>query len=186
MKYPDMFVLRHGQTVWNQQGKFQGRKDTPLTDKGKNQALRQKELLATLPDVPSKTFCSPIGRAVQTAILALGSPVDLTLDVRLQEIDFGAWEGATVADIRTEIDYPFESGLWNFRSPGGEDYNTIRARVSSFLQELEEPALIVTHGITSIVLRGLYLELSQMDVLKLPREQGCIYQLSNGSESVVS
>jgi probable phosphoglycerate mutase len=55
----------------------------------------------------------------------------------------------------------------------------------SFLQELEDPAIIVTHAVTSKVLRGLYLGLDQADLLKLPAEQGCIYHLYKGTEAVL-
>lgn len=37
--YPELYILRHGETLWNQQGRFQGQKDSPLTDKGRQQAL---------------------------------------------------------------------------------------------------------------------------------------------------
>jgi broad specificity phosphatase PhoE len=184
MKYPDLLVLRHGETVWNQLGKFQGRKDSPLTQKGQTQALRQNALLAKVRNPPLAKYCSPQGRAVQTARLALGSDDGLILDKRLQEIDFGEWEGATRDEILAKIDYPFDSGLWNFRSPNGESFGAITERVESFLNDLGEPAIIVTHGITSIVLRGLYLGLNQPEILKLPRDQGSIYQLSNGVETI--
>ena len=55
----------------------------------------------------------------------------------------------------------------------------------SFLQELEDPAIIVTHAVTSKVLRSLYLGLDQADLLKLPAEQGCIYHLYKGTEAVL-
>ncbi|MBF21226.1 MAG: hypothetical protein CMH10_04590 [Marinovum sp.] len=61
----------------------------------------------------------------------------------------------------------------------------ISTRVMSFLQELEDPAIIVTHAVTSKVLRGLYLGLDQADLLKLPAEQGCIYHLYKGTEAVL-
>ncbi len=125
MKHPDLYILRHGETVWNQQGKFQGRKDSPLTEKGQAQALKQKALLANIQNPPSKIYSSPQGRAVHTAHLALGSDEGLVLDNRLQEIDFGEWEGSTREEIKSQIDYSFESGLWNFKSPGGEDFELI-------------------------------------------------------------
>ncbi|MDE4276825.1 histidine phosphatase family protein [Phaeobacter gallaeciensis] len=185
MKHSELFILRHGETSWNLQGKFQGRQDSPLTEKGIAQALRQKTLLASIYDLPSRRFCSPQGRALHTARLALDSETDLTQDNRLQEIDFGKWEGVTRDDIRSQIDYPFESGLWNFRSPQGEDFEAISGRVKSFLDDLDSPAVIVTHGTTSIVMRGLCMGLTQDEILKLPKDQGCIYHVSNGVEKVL-
>lgn len=185
MKHPDLYILRHGETVWNKQGRFQGRKDSSLTENGQAQALKQGELLAALRTQPSKVFSSPQGRAVHTASLALKSDNGLILDDRLQEIDFGTWEGCTREEIKSQIDYSFESGIWHFRSPGGEDFNKISERVESFLADMTEPAIVFTHGITSIVLRGLCIGLNQTELLRLPREQGCIIHVSKGEETTL-
>ncbi len=55
----------------------------------------------------------------------------------------------------------------------------------SFLKELEDPAIIVTYAVTFKVLRGIYLDLDQADLLKLPAGQGCIYHLYKGAEAVL-
>lgn len=185
MEHPDLYILRHGETFWNLQGKFQGRKDSPLTKKGQAQAIRQKTLLANIRNLPPRIYSSPLGRTVHTARLALGSDKELILDNRLQEIDFGEWEGSTREDIRSQINYSFESGIWNFRSPGGESFEMIFERVQAFLKDLAEPAIIVTHGTTSIVLRGLCMGLNQTEILKLSKDQGCIYHLSEGAETIL-
>jgi len=183
--HPELFVLRHGETVWNQEGRFQGLKDSPLTEKGQAQALAQKKLLGALECIPDNVCVSPLGRALQTARLALGPNKDLIVDSRLQEIDFGTWEGSTREEIKNQIDYAFEDGTWNFRSPGGETFEMISKRVLAFLRDLTEPAIIVTHGTTSIVLRGLCIGLDQTEILKLPKDQGCIYHLLNGKETIL-
>ena len=61
----------------------------------------------------------------------------------------------------------------------------ISARALEFLNYLDEPAVVVTHGVTSRVLRGLCLGLCQSDILKLPIDQGCIYHLVNGTETIL-
>ncbi|NOZ36871.1 MAG: histidine phosphatase family protein [Gammaproteobacteria bacterium] len=164
---------------------FQGRKDSPLTEIGQAQALKQRALLATVQNLPSKKYSSPQGRAVHTAHLALGSDEDLILDDRLREIDFGEWEGSTREEIKSQIDYSFESGIWNFKSPKGEDFEMISDRLRRFLKDIVEPAIIVTHGTTSIVLRGLCMNLDQAEILKLPKDQGCIFHLSAGEETIL-
>ncbi len=184
LDYPDLYVLRHGETIWNQEGKFQGRQDSPLTEKGKGQALRQRVLLSMIKNQPKKIYTSPIERAVQTARIVVGAGKNLVIDDRLQEIDFGEWEGLTRQDIKSLIDYSFDSGSWHFQSPGGESFEGILDRIQSFLNDLEEPAIIVTHGITSIVLRGLYMQLNKPDMLSLPKDQGCIFKLSKGKETI--
>ena len=66
---PELYLLRHGETEWNVQGRLQGRLDSPLTERGQEQARRQAELLAALP--PMAAWASPAGRAVATARIAL-------------------------------------------------------------------------------------------------------------------
>ncbi|MBL4784239.1 MAG: histidine phosphatase family protein [Cohaesibacteraceae bacterium] len=185
MKHPDLYILRHGETEWNQQGRFQGRKDSALTANGIAQAMKQKALLAKIQKLPKKKYISPLGRTIHTARLALGSDKDFILDNRLQEIDFGEWEGSSREEIKSQIDYSFESGLWNFRSPGGESFKQISDRVQDFLKDMVEPAIIVTHGTTSIVLRGLCMKLNQNEILNLPKDQGCIFHLAEGVETIL-
>ncbi|WP_299664237.1 histidine phosphatase family protein [uncultured Ruegeria sp.] len=185
-KYPDLFVLRHGETEWNTLGKFQGRKNSPLTEIGKSQARKQSEILSRISNVPSRVFVSPQERAQHTARLAIAPHQNAVSDDRLMEIAFGRWEGATREFIRTQIDYPYESYQWYFHSPDGETFDEIFERVQSFLSEQNEPAIIVTHGVTSLVLRGLWLGLELNDLLRLPRTQGCVFHLSKGVETILT
>ena len=134
---------------------------------------------------PKKIYTSPSGRAIHTTSLAVGSEKEIVIDNRLEEIDFGEWEGFTRQDVKSLIDYSFESKLWYFRSPGGETFAKISERIQSFLNDMSEPAIIVTHGVTSMVLRGLYMDLNQTEILNLPKGQGCIFQLSKGTETIL-
>ena len=183
--YPELYILRHGETLWNQQGRLQGQKDSPLTDKGRQQALAQGEVLRSVKSLPHIVFVSPLGRTLTTANLAAPFIKTHVKDPRLLEINFGAWEGATRDAISQKFKAPLQGSEWFFKSPGGETFQMISTRVMSFLQELEDPAIIVTHAVTSKVLRGIYLGLDQADLLKLPAEQGCIYHLYKGTEAVL-
>ncbi len=185
LDHPELFILRHGETQWNRRGWFQGRKDSPLTEKGRQQAANQRKLLNTIDIAPRNVFASPLGRAVETARLAVPFGGCAVEDDRLQEIDFGEWEGVTREEIRYQIDYSFDDGSWNFKSPGGETFEMIAARSQDFLNDLDEPAVIVTHGVTSIVLRGLCMGLDQAGMLKLPKDQGCIFHLADGRETIL-
>lgn len=181
----DLYILRHGETIWNRRGWYQGRKDSPLTEKGCQQAMRQRTLLNALDTPPRSVFVSPLGRAVETARLAVTFGDHPIMDDRLQELNFGEWEGATKQEIKKQADCSFEDGSWHFKSPGGETFEMISARALEFLADLDAPAVVVTHGVTSRVLRGLCLGLSQSDTLKLPIDQGCIYHLVNGTETIL-
>jgi probable phosphoglycerate mutase len=185
MKHPDLYILRHGQTEWNLLGKFQGRKNSPLTEHGKEQARQQNRLLNALPSQPIKRFSSPLGRAMQTAELAFGSMDGVIIDDRIQEIDFGEWEGVTRDYIKTQLATPYETKTWKFNGPGGETFGMICERVRDFLSEQDEPATIVTHGVTAIVMRGLCMGLTQAELLELSSEQGCLFHLSNGTEITI-
>ena len=183
--YPELYILRHGETLWNQQGRLQGQKDSPLTDKGRQQALAQGEVLRSVKSLPHIVFVSPLGRTLTTANLAAPFIETHVKEPRLLEINFGAWEGATREDISQTIKAPVQGSNWFFKSPGGESFQMISTRVMSFLKELEDPAIIVTHAVTSKILRGIYLGLDQADLLKLSAEQGCIYHLYKGTEAVL-
>jgi probable phosphoglycerate mutase len=182
MKHPDLYILRHGQTEWNLMGKFQGRKNSPLTERGQTQARQQRRILENLPNAPTKRFSSPLGRAVQTAELAFRTMENVIIDERIQEISFGKWEGITRDEIKAQITTDYETRSWQFTSPEGETFSMICERVRDFLSEQTEPATIVTHGVTANVIRGLCMGLSQEKLLKLSAEQGCVFHISNGHE----
>lgn len=180
--YPDIYVLRHGQTEWNAAGRFQGRMGSPLTELGISQAGEQNASLeACLKGRAVTAFCSPQERAARTADIALkGITSPVIKDDRLCEVSFGDWEGRTAAEIehgwpdlfRMQDDNPF---AWHFSSPGGERFAEMTARCQSFLNDLQGPSVIVTHGITSRVLRGLWLGLDETGMAALPGGQGCVY-----------
>ena len=147
--YPELYILRYGETLWNQQGRLQGQKDSPLTDKGRQQALSQGEVLRSVKSLPHIVFVSHLGRTLTTANLAAPFIETHVKEPRLLEINFGAWEGATREDISQTIKAPVQGSNWFFKSPGGESFQMISTRVMSFLKELEDPAIIVTHAETS-------------------------------------
>ncbi len=189
-KYPEIFVLRHGQTEWNLAGRFQGRMDSELTAKGQAQAGGQAGLLARAVEGRSglSAFASPQGRAVKTAAIAL-APLGLaaTQDARLCEISFGKWEGLSFEEITKgwpEQMKHAEQGEfdWQFNAPGGEIFDVMQARVEAFLSSLSAPSIIITHGITSRLLRGTWLGKTDSDLGELMGGQGCVYHLRDGQQ----
>lgn len=186
--FPDLYVLRHGQTEWNLVKRYQGSLDSPLTALGREQAASQQRILAGLGEGAStaNAFASPQKRAHDTARIALGGiGPEAAADDRLKEIMFGAWEGKTRVEIEAlepEVARIGTSKAWYFMAPDGESYDDIAGRVADFLASLQRPSIVVTHGVTSIVLRGLWLGMSAEELLELPHEQGCVYHLSNGQE----
>ncbi len=180
-QFPDLFILRHGQTEWNVAGRYQGQRDSPLTALGVAQAKTQGEILrGVLEGRILPAYASPLGRAARTAELAL-APLgqQARLDSRLKELNFGSREGKTRAEVaQTGISSRFAH---YFSDPEGESFQDIESRCRAFLDDLESESIVITHGITSRILRGIWLGLSGEDMLDLPVDQGCIYHLRLGA-----
>ena len=186
---PPIVILRHGETVWNLEQRIQGRRDSPLTARGRAQAGAQGRLLrALLPGYRGvHAWCSPTGRARATAMIALrGTGLVPKLDDRLQEVSAGDWEGRLRSALYAEFGGPggIETEFDIFtRAPRGEDIEQLGARCRSFLAGLCDPAVVITHGFTCVMLRGLLLGLDQSGMAALERGQGCLYLLENGTET---
>ena len=188
--FPEIFVLRHGQTEWNTIGRHQGRLDSPLTDLGRAQAVAQSRILAAaignLHDFTA--YCSPQGRATETANIAL-APLGLAAirDDRLREISFGIWQGLTFDEIASGwpdlvSDADLDPFGWQFQAPGGEAFEDISARALGFLHDLTDPSIIVTHGITSRVMRAIWLGQGIDEIAGMPGGQGCVHHLSDAGQ----
>ncbi len=105
----EIFLVRHGETAWNKEGKFQGCTDINLSQEGILQAHLLKDVLKNNFDF---IYTSPLSRAVQTAEILCRNKEDIipvTISA-LREINFGAWEGLTLTQIREQ--YPTEYMSW--------------------------------------------------------------------------
>ena len=179
----DLYLMRHGQTVWNAQGRMQGWLDSPLTELGRRQAEWQAALVA---DVTGATrYASPLGRAQQTAAIVFGG-ADVIPDDRLREIDVGDFSGHCYPDLVAAHPHLFEGGrlAWYDRAPGGEGLAALRARAEAFLADLTGPALIVTHGITLRMLRLVALGRPDTLLEDMTVEQGAVHVIRAGQHSV--
>lgn len=183
--FPEIYILRHGETVWNAENRMQGELNSPLTPKGEMQAARQGEILRRQ-DLSGFSFISsPQGRAFQTAGIALAQLADtIRTDDRLREIGVGDWSGR----LRDELPMPEGSDPFMAQyeiAPNGEGMARLEARCRSFLADLEGPVVLVTHGITSRMLRHLVIG---KDAISQPTKhggQGFVYQLKNGVQNLL-
>lgn len=186
-----MWVLRHGQTQWNVDGRMQGHLDSPLTPLGEAQARAQGALLKAL-HLPENTklISSPSGRAVATAHLVNeGLDLPMSLNNALMEIDMGHWQGKTLKDIasvRTDLPHAEDPHLWKFHAPGGERLTEMHDRLSVFLRGLNSPSVLVTHGVTSRVLRCIVLNRQAETLSDLPGGQGVVHQISESRAQVLA
>lgn len=184
-----ILLLRHGETEWNRERRNQGRLDSPLTGRGIAQACASGRLLAGLPEaVAAPIVASPQGRARRTAEIIreqLGRAGALRIDDRLRELTLGSWDGLTYTEIEARSPGIFadDGPEWCFRAPDGESYDAFAARVGEWLGEQDEaaPIIVVSHGLVSRVLRGLYGGVPRAVALALPVPQDRIYRLSAGT-----
>ena len=183
----ELYILRHGETVWNREGRMQGAMDSALTDLGHRQAVAMGELLAGFDLRGHGLYCSPLGRAVTTARLAFDRPP--IVDRRLREIEVGQWTGLTRPDILQR--WPGlsdEEDMLGFygRAPGGEGFDALWGRVCSFLSDLPGPAIIVTHGVTSRFLRTAALGLTLAELNAVPGGQGVVFRVKDGAQQTLT
>ena len=178
----DLYILRHGETVWNREGRMQGHLNAPLTARGEDQARRQGALLAGRDLAGFAFYTSPLGRAVQTAALALSDiATEIRTDDRLREIDVGAWSGQLRRDFAPDARGEGPDGdLSVYARAPGEGLAGVAARAGSFVASLDGPAVIVCHGIVSRFLRCAALGLEDDAWADLPGGQGNVFYLSAG------
>lgn len=147
-----LYITRHGETLFNEQGRAQGWCDSPLTEKGEEDAER---LGNGLKDIEfSNAYTSTSERAVDTANLILKDRnIPLHQDKNLKEMNFGNLEGESGEKLWSKgIDYRFEEG---WKEEGGEDFYLLGERSRKVLDEIVENkenqgknVLISTHGMT--------------------------------------
>ena len=148
-----LLIVRHGETIWNAEGRIQGHTDVGLSDMGVEQARLLGERLASIPiDV---AYCSDLKRASETAKLALGKrDIVLNRTPRLREYHKGSFEGMTLAEIEAQFpdDYPryLEKNL-DYAPEGGETTRGVSSRMAEIFAEikakhLSETVLVVGHG----------------------------------------
>ena len=185
-----ILLVRHGETEWNRERRTQGRFDSPLTERGIAQAHAIGRLVALLPNAAAaRIVASPLGRARRTAEIIcehLDPAPEIGLDGRLRELSIGSWDGLTYSEIAIRAPGIFDGdgrSEWCFRSPDGERYQGFAARVAEWLIEPVDAPLtvVVTHGIVSRVLRGLYARLPRQVALTLPVPQDKVFRLANGA-----
>lgn len=187
-----IYLARHGETVWNRDQRFQGQLDSPLTPRGLDQARRMGETLSRrIRERAGWTIvASPLGRARRTAgiIAAILGVADTRIetDRRLMEVDFGSWAGLSHEEIEACSPGALDGATrddWYFLSPDGETYDAMRARIAAWLAETgaRDKLIVVAHGVTGRILRGLYLGLAKEATLALEVPQDAIFRLSGGA-----
>jgi broad specificity phosphatase PhoE len=193
MPVPKIYYIRHGETAWNAQGRFQGSQDIPLNDLGRSQAVAAGGILgdllagdghepSTLPFV-----ASPLGRARMTMELVRDAmklpPTDYSVDGRLREIGYGQWEGLTLGEMKLNDAATFarrDVDKWGVAAPSGESYASVTLRMRDWLDSLLTDTVAVAHGGTMRALMVALGVATPLEAADTPIGQGVVYVFSDG------
>jgi phosphoserine phosphatase len=163
-----LVLIRHGETDWNVEGRYQGQADPPLNARGLAQAYQLAEQLKNHP--LDLLYTSPLKRSAQTAEIAaqlLGIP--LYMEARFMEIHQGDWQTRLRAEIEAlypELFRRWETEPWQVSPPNGETLYQVQARVVAAVEEIKQkhpndPVGIVTHRIPIALIKVQYQELDR-------------------------
>ncbi|MEP2493084.1 MAG: histidine phosphatase family protein [Parasphingorhabdus sp.] len=197
-----LYIARHGETIFNLAGRIQGEHaHTPLTRTGFAQADGMGRALALhlgqrgLDESELGLIASDTDRALQTLSVIsehVGADWHQAIsDARLQEIDMGEWGGVYYRDLGGKLVIDEEERLFVTVAPGGEDYRDIAKRLEDWLaeQNFTRDAVLISHGMTSRVLRGLLVGADPHPRFGVPiaegLPQGSIVQICDGLEDVI-
>jgi probable phosphoglycerate mutase len=183
-----IWLVRHGETEMNRQGRFQGRLDAPLTELGEAHALKVGAHLRALMQTEGGAWsldASPLGRTRRTAAL-IAEQTGLEVrrfDDRLAEVDFGDWEGLDrdgIVALRPDL-----AGFTKFflRNPNGETHAQLSQRVRSWMDEAlatPDQRIAVSHAGVGRMMRGLVLGLAVEELRELDTPHDVIFRIGEG------
>jgi broad specificity phosphatase PhoE len=169
-----LVLVRHGETEWNREGRYQGSADVPLNAVG----LRQATALAAqlLSEPIAAVFSSTLQRACLTALpIARAHGLRVLQDPRLNEINQGQWEGLRPADIVrqwAELHDRWEREPLAVRLPDGETLEEVQTRVLQAMQEIAPPwaghtVCIVAHKVSLAVIKSHALGIDVLEALRV-------------------
>ncbi|EJY0699809.1 TPA: histidine phosphatase family protein [Vibrio parahaemolyticus] len=182
-----IFVLRHGETEFNADKKLQGHCNSSLTSKGSDQARCVGTTLKQyVENRPFRVYSSTLGRALQTSQIVCEelnySYENLNKEPRLKECSLGEWEQRTIPSLEQEIPNLLAQNDWYLQAPNCETYESVRERLSSWLSDVahDEDIVVVSHGLTGIVLRGLLLGMDYTQVWQQDLPQDAFFIIEDG------
>lgn len=180
---PLVYFVRHGQTDWNVESRFQGQHDVDINATGREQARRNGRRLAELIAEPGSFdfVASPLRRTRETMEILrseLGLPPDdYRLEPRLLEVHFGDWQGLTIDQVEKVFpgsEEARERDKWGFLPPGesAENYEMLSERVRPFVEGIGRDTICVTHGgvIRSIFLQTGTATRAEAEMMDVPQD----------------
>lgn len=183
----EIYIVRHGQTEWNAEGRIQGHGDSPLTLLGREQAQAAGRALSGRPI--EALYSSSLGRARATAEI-IASTLRLEPQARreLRECGWGEWEGMRWEDLHRRFGEQMQrraENRYEFRPPGGESYCDVEDRARPFIEEIRRThprgsIAMVAHAMINRVLVRLLLGMSRDEMFELQQDGRRIYQVFAG------
>ena len=168
-----VYLIRHGQTLWNQDSKYQGHSDIALSETGKEQAQRLREYFVSKNIELNAIYASDLSRAHQTAEIIAGAyNMSVSVNKDFREMNFGVWEGLTFKEIQklyTELAEQWLKAPENLEIPNGESFLIVKDRAERALQSIiqkheNENIVLVSHGGT---LRTIFCALLDIPLTKM-------------------
>ena len=181
-----LFLIRHGETGWNVEGRYQGQADPPLNGEGLTQARSLAHRLRK--HGVEVLYTSPLLRARATADIVSGVlHVPVSLDARLMEINLGQWQGRLAADIEREDPETFRrwhNEPWLVLPPEGETLAQVQERVYAAADEIlsrhrGQCVGIVSHRIPYLLLGMRYLGFPRDAVVTFKIANACFEEIVN-------
>lgn len=188
--HPTIYFIRHGETDWNRDRRYQGQKDVPLNETGRAQARRNgMALRALLPAIADADYiASPLARTRETMEIVRGelglAPGGYAIDPRLLELSYGTWEGTLQDDVVRHHPDAFAARAQNpfrWRPDAGESYADLFARVAGWAETTRRDSVVVSHGGVSRCLRAHVLGLDPERIPELESPQDRVLLLSRGA-----
>lgn len=182
-----LYLIRHGQTPWNVEGRYQGQFDPPLNELGQRQAEETANKLADINF--AAIYSSDLKRAHLTALpLADKLNLPVQLDPRLREIHQGEWQGVLIDDIRakwpTEIQ-GWEEAPWEHQPPGGESLPELQSRLFATIDDIasrhpQDKVAVFSHKLPIALLKIRYQGYSPAEIWSLLPANGAweIFELA--------
>lgn len=191
---PVLYYVRHGETDFNVEARLQGRRDTVLNARGRQQAAECGELLRDLFARDKRGadefayVASPLQRARGTMEVLRGTlgldPHGYAVDDRLMEISYGEWEGLTLPEIDAGTPGLLaerERDKWDFAPPGGESYRALTARIGDWYGGLTRDTVVAAHGGGVRALIALFGLLPRDQATHAQIAQGVVYLFADGA-----
>jgi len=191
---PKIYYIRHGQTDWNAEFRFQGQRDIPLNALGQAQADENGRKLGELIGRGEglNFIASPLGRTRETmerVRITMGlPPEDYRIEKRLIEISYGDLEGRTLADLKANENERHryrKANAWHFQPIGGESHELVLGRVAEWHASLKGDCVVAAHGAVGRVVRYYLLGLDKQEAARFPFPQDKICILRKGEEQFV-